>query len=121
MPHSLPRRVNLAWAHQCSYTCPHVACTAVASWSLPALCVRFPSALFKVAKPHGGRGLMTLPAYTDYMARQVGLGRAGIMGCRRWNGAGCSRVFVPSCANLDDIQRAALVRRTNMIDLHLGS
>ncbi|KAG2440826.1 hypothetical protein HXX76_003681 [Chlamydomonas incerta] len=42
-----------------------------ASWTLPALCEAFPAAAFKVTKPHGGRALMTLPAYTDYMARQA--------------------------------------------------
>ncbi|GFR41509.1 hypothetical protein Agub_g2203, partial [Astrephomene gubernaculifera] len=41
-----------------------------ASWSLPSLCAAFPSSRFKVSKPHGGRALMTLPAYVDYMARQ---------------------------------------------------
>ncbi|GIL43682.1 hypothetical protein Vafri_1339, partial [Volvox africanus] len=43
----------------------------VSSWSLPALSAAFPSSLFKVSKPHGGRALMTLPAYVDYMARQA--------------------------------------------------
>ncbi|GLC36015.1 hypothetical protein PLESTB_000529500 [Pleodorina starrii] len=43
----------------------------VSAWSLPALSASFPSALFKVSKPHGGRALMTLPAYVDYMARQA--------------------------------------------------
>ncbi|GLI68561.1 hypothetical protein VaNZ11_013027, partial [Volvox africanus] len=43
----------------------------VSSWSLPALSAAFPSLLFKVSKPHGGRALMTLPAYVDYMARQA--------------------------------------------------
>ncbi|GIL61186.1 hypothetical protein Vafri_15582 [Volvox africanus] len=43
----------------------------VSSWSLPALSAAFPSSLFKVSKPHGGRALMMLPAYVDYMARQA--------------------------------------------------
>ncbi|KXZ56197.1 hypothetical protein GPECTOR_1g170 [Gonium pectorale] len=40
-------------------------------WTLDALCAAFPTARFKVSKPHGGRALMTMPAYVDYMARQA--------------------------------------------------
>ncbi|KAG2497828.1 hypothetical protein HYH03_004098 [Edaphochlamys debaryana] len=51
--------------------CDMLGSWPVASWELPALSAAFPAARFKVSKPHGGRALMTLPAYVDYMARQA--------------------------------------------------